>query len=304
MDEERKAALAAAVARKPAEHDINAIVPIFLPFKTLEEGWLGPIFQLGDLPFALGWTILTELRTQVYVSFEIAGYWDGIGLDWQDQAMRNLERIAEAERYSGHRNDENGKRVIEVMLNKDAIGPSRLLLPHLFDEIFGEHYLVAIPEQTCGVAYRKGLAGNYKADAEGFVQACFEKGTVPMSPEHFDPRLFWGLPYASTNNYLNNESVRRNLKEHGDNGKLPRPIMYTAFFSEHEAFKSYRAFVISQGYTIEQEEFDVGDEGLTILIFSKVQSPIAIDKETAILDDYARKVGAQYDGWLTQAIRP
>jgi len=73
------------------------------------------------------------------------------------------------------------------------MGPSRLLVPGLFAGVFASDYLVAIPEQTCAVAYRADLSGNAAFVAQTMVESCFSHGTTPMSPERFDPEIFWQL---------------------------------------------------------------------------------------------------------------
>ena len=77
------------------------------------------------------------------------------------------------------------------MLHDDGSGPSRLLLPHLFDEALGPDYRVAIPERTCAVAWRRVLTEEEQADVDAMVDGCFEQGTEPMSRERFPASAFW-----------------------------------------------------------------------------------------------------------------
>lgn len=77
-------------------------------------------------------------------------------------------------------------------MHDDAVGPSRLLLPHLFDDVLGTDYEVAIPEQTCAIAYRKKLTPAQAADVRGMIDG-YAHGTEPMRPDRFDAAQFWNL---------------------------------------------------------------------------------------------------------------
>lgn len=107
--------------------------------------------------------------------------------------MANLVRLSQHYPYAGSKEDSDGRPYLLSLLNSDAMGPSRLLVPGLFDDIFGEDYTVAIPERTCGVVYRNGLDGEEAELAAAVVEDCFRVGTEPMSNEHFDPKRFWTI---------------------------------------------------------------------------------------------------------------
>jgi hypothetical protein len=124
-----------------------------------------------------------------------------------------------------------------------------------------------------------------------------------MLGKWFDLRRFVGFSPDNVDSFLKNEAVRSNLRKHGDNSKTPRAIEHYAYFPTDELRASYRDFIISLGYQVEREDFGAGDDGKIVIVFSKVQAPIAIDKETALLDDHARQLGGDYDGWETKVIR-
>jgi hypothetical protein len=71
------------------------------------------------------------------------------------------------------------------------MGPSRLLIPHLFDDELGADYMVALPERTCAVAYRTDLNGPQLSDVNGVIDGCFEHGTEPVSPTRYRASDFW-----------------------------------------------------------------------------------------------------------------
>ena len=84
------------------------------------------------------------MNTFFYVTEPEAQFWDDAGIDWRATALDNLARISKDRPASGEKLDEDGLPFLKVMLHDDAVGPSRLLLPHLFDEILGTDYEVAI----------------------------------------------------------------------------------------------------------------------------------------------------------------
>jgi hypothetical protein len=95
------------------------------------------------------------------------------------------------DRRIGGKADEDGHPFVRVMLQDDAMGPSRLLVPHLFDDELGADYMVALPEQTCAVAYRANVTGQQLSDVNGMIDGCFEHGTEPVSPTRFQASEFW-----------------------------------------------------------------------------------------------------------------
>jgi hypothetical protein len=179
------------LAHLPHERDIETLVPIILPRTCLCEDWPGPIVPIGTLPFAVAWATVTQQTHFHYVNHEQADYWQNLGIDWRDKAMRNLGRLSENQRWAGEKSDEAGKPFVLALIHDDAIGPSRLLLPNLFDDILGADYRVAIPEQTCAIAYKCNLSADEQSDVDGMINGCFEHGTEPMSSERFSPAEFW-----------------------------------------------------------------------------------------------------------------
>ena len=64
-----------------------------------------------------------------------------------------------------------------------------------------------------------------------------------MSPKWFDLRRLLGLSTASTemsagapaDDFLENEPVRANMRKHGDDGRIPRPLDHYAYFRSLES---------------------------------------------------------------------
>ena len=178
-------------ARQPEERDIDALFPIILPRACLDDDWPGPIVPMGSLPFAVAWATVPTPNRFIYVTHELAAFWIDRGIDWRSRAMRNLAALSETRPWAGEKCDEAGKPFVLVLLHDDAMGPSRLLLPHLFEEVLGPDYRIAVPEQTCAVAYRADLNPQQLSDVDGMIDGCFAHGTEPMSTERFDPAEFW-----------------------------------------------------------------------------------------------------------------
>lgn len=107
--------------------------------------------------------------------------------------MENLTELSRRTPYAGSKEGADGRPFLLSLLNQDGMGPSRLLVPRLFQGLFGEDYVVAIPERTCAVVYRNELVGEEALLADKVVDECFRVGTEPMSDERFDPKRFWVL---------------------------------------------------------------------------------------------------------------
>jgi hypothetical protein len=182
---------------EPADRDLSRVVPIILPMELMNASWPGPIVQIGELPFCAAWATCGEMNSFFYVTEGEALFWEEKGIDWRATAFANLSRMSENRPASGEKLDEDGLPFLKVMLHEDAIGPSRLLLPHLFDHALGPDYAVAIPEQTCAIAFRKNLSPSQAADVNGMINGCYEHGTEPMSPERFEARRFWEFAAGS-----------------------------------------------------------------------------------------------------------
>jgi len=176
---------------KPADRDLSRVFPVILPIALMNEAWPGPIVQIGELPFCIGWATCGEMNAFFYVAEDEALFWEEAGIDWRAAAFANLSRLSENHPASGEKCDEDGLAFLKVMLHDDAIGPSRLLIPHLFDDALGADYEVAIPERTCAIACRKILSPGQAADVNDIINGCYEHGTEPMSPERFEARRFW-----------------------------------------------------------------------------------------------------------------
>lgn len=186
-------ALEAGLLTEPEDRDFSRVVPIILPLEMLNSAWPGPITRINQLPFSIAWAACGEMNTFFYITDKEAQFWEGNGLDWKALALDNLARLSAKRPASGEKLDENGMPFLKVMLHDDAFGPSRLLLPNLFSAALGADYEVAIPEQTCAIAFRKNMSPSQAADVQKMISECYEHGTEPMSPERFEAHQFWDV---------------------------------------------------------------------------------------------------------------
>jgi len=110
--------------------------------------------------------------------------------------------------------------------------------------------------------------------------------------------------FVHANDFVKNEEVRQGMRREGDDGRTPRAIQHYAYFPDEVARKTYREFVTSRGYEIDDEHGEGSGRNSLAIIFSKVQAPTEIDDETKVLDDNAVRLSGVYDGWETAIVRP
>lgn len=168
---------------------LEDVVPVFVP-DSLAEGdvWLGPIVKMQASKLAITWACLMPYQTMQYISYNTAQYWESQNIDWRSQSMENLVRMSEEMGTHSFRRDDETYYGL-VMMYEDGIGPSRLLLNGILEELFPEGYLLAIPERSIGVVLSRAASPKEKETVESFVEKCFEEGTQPFKRDFFDPDL-------------------------------------------------------------------------------------------------------------------
>lgn len=177
--------------KAPPRRDMARLFPVLVPAELLEMAWPGPVLPLDGLPLAVSWAFVGADHVWDYVVKADAEAWDEQGLDWEGLAFENLFRISEAEPASHEAVDEVDRPYMYILLNHDGLGPSRLLLPHLFDDPLGPDYLVAVPERTCAVAWRADVTPEQKTEIEDYIAHCFANGKEPVSAAPFAASRFW-----------------------------------------------------------------------------------------------------------------
>lgn len=173
---------------------LDDLYPILIPKTFAETGaWVGPVEALDVDGLDLSWAVQKADTNWVnYLSHAMVASWQEQGADWRAAATANLTRRVATQPWSGELRDDEGRMILVVFLHDDGLGPSRLLVPGLLDEVFPNGYEVAIPELTCAVAVGR-VEGEEDPRAEQMIQGCFADGTRPVSPRRYAPEVFWGL---------------------------------------------------------------------------------------------------------------
>ena len=172
---------------------LHDLYPILVPKAFAATGaWVGPVETLEVDGLDLSWGVHSAPNWLDYLNHDMVASWEGQGVDWRAAATANLTRLAAAQPWSGELRDDAGRMILVVFLHEDGLGPSRLMVPGLLDEVFPDGYAVAIPELTCAVAVGR-VSGDEDPRAEQMIQECFANGTRPVSPRRYAPEVFWGL---------------------------------------------------------------------------------------------------------------
>lgn len=182
------------LAKPPEAYDLGALVPILVPNAFSDTGmWPGPIHRLAAPGFDQTWAVLGPDDVMVYVSRAMQALWERDGVAWREIATCNLRGLAETEPYNYVFNRDDGTPFMVTMLYGQSLGPSRLLVPGLLDPTFPGGYLVAVPEQTCAVAFTLTPTTVEAETIDGTIKRLFEKGREPVSSASFKPDLLWNF---------------------------------------------------------------------------------------------------------------
>ena len=186
--------LSPGIAERPGEYDLSTLAPVLVPRTFSETGqWPGPIYQLAAADFDLTWAILGSDDSVTYVSRVMQAHWESRGEDWQGRAELNLRVLAEAEPFSHVRTRPDGSAYLVIMLYGQNLGPSRLLVRGLLNDTFPDGYMVAVPEQTCAVAFTSDPTGEEAVAIAALITGLFERGSEPVSTARYAPETLWEL---------------------------------------------------------------------------------------------------------------
>jgi regulator of RNase E activity RraB len=105
---------------------------------------------------------------------------------------------------------------------------------------------------------------------------------------------------------LMNDSVLRNLEEHGDQHSVPREVDFLIRFADEASRKRFRKAVEAAGYEIRDESHSEEPGKLPYKL--QLWLDMAVDKETideTCLDlmDLAEACDAKFDGWETSIVK-
>jgi hypothetical protein len=103
-------------------------------------------------------------------------------------------------------------------------------------------------------------------------------------------------PNAMGMNEITNRAVYDRLEESGDDLNIPRTIDHFVIFKDTKQAKQFETIAKQKGFTVE-----VNTKGLlkkTVeLLLQRVDVPSSLDPITFELEQLARGLGGQYDGW-------
>ncbi len=171
-------------------NQIKSLIPIIILKSYNKNGnWVGPIEKLKHPDFDLTWAFMND-ESISYLTHEEEKKFNSDGVDFKELAIDNLDSFTE-DPFTGHKEDENGLPIYCVMMHKDGLGSSRLLLLYHFnydefEENFKEGYFLALPERSVALVIRKDATEDQINEFKELVQKCYDKGTTPMSPNLFE----------------------------------------------------------------------------------------------------------------------
>lgn len=177
-----------AIGKKPNPTDIENVVPIIVPRTYFGQGnWPGPYDYLQSEFLGLTWTILHPGGIMVYVNHEDVLVWDSEHINWREMASHNLIRISKNKLWTNEKKDANGRLLWAVMMHKDGLGSSRLLLQKEISEAIGEKYRVGLPDRSCAIVIPESAGRENMMEVKQIVQRMFENAAAPMLCNLFDP---------------------------------------------------------------------------------------------------------------------
>src|SRR5262249_22559412 len=135
-----------------------------------------PTFVADVLPtpeLAIVWVLVTPGGV-LYVTVDQVRGWEARGIAWRTVGITNLREATRSSVFTHETRREDGSPVWFGMLHGDGLGSSRALLDDALSYYLGDHYFVAVPERSCGIAIPGDLTN---AEREGVmadvVEPCF-----------------------------------------------------------------------------------------------------------------------------------
>ena len=174
-------------ARQPT--DIEKVYPLIVPRSCFAPGdWPGPYESLRSPLLGLTWTVVRAAQTMAYVSREQTAVWTTEQITWKEQAMANLWWASRERLWTHEKRDEDGRLLWACLTHADGLGSSRLLLREQLLAAAKGDYRVGIPDRSCGMIVPKSAGEGAMAEVAEMVRSMFDRATIPILPELFDPR--------------------------------------------------------------------------------------------------------------------
>ncbi|KXK49259.1 MAG: Regulator of ribonuclease activity B [Chlorobi bacterium OLB5] len=103
-----------------------------------------------------------------------------------------------------------------------------------------------------------------------------------------------------------NRHIVQNMKEHGDNGSLPREVNHFIYFKEEAGRKNFADEAVKMGYEIASMHIVDDSKEFPLSLIIKRYEPVKYDEvndTTSLLYDMAEDNGGRYDGWETMIVQ-
>jgi len=173
---------------------LQRLMPLIVPSQYFDGDHLpSPHVVLPCETFSLTAVIPGEDHTMLFLSEEDASAWKEQGIDWVTIAKDNVRQTSDGNPFTHTKQSEDGRILCGFMMQEDGFGSSRVLCSEALRTIFPEGYRVAIPERSLGIAISKAVTpAEYEEIAAEVVQECYRIGSVPNTPEIFEPEALGG----------------------------------------------------------------------------------------------------------------
>jgi len=166
------------------------LFPIIVPRRYNKDGrWVGPMKNLRHPQLALTWVVLREPGAMTYISHEMALEYQQRGVDFESEALSNLQSAKDSE-LNTHHKVIDGRLIHAVAMHQDGLGSSRLLLVDRWKRIFPNGCYFGLPERSCAFIVPVGLSPRERRSVVKVVDHCHKYGTTTMLPGLQSPDLY------------------------------------------------------------------------------------------------------------------
>jgi hypothetical protein len=164
------------------------VLPIVVPRSYFEPGnWPGPYRLLRHPQLGIAWVILGPRQTMLYVNHEQADLWQEKGINWREDAKKNLIERSRTQLWTHELQRAEAQYTFISFMHEDGLGPSRVLLREDLERNFGKNYKVAIPDRSCALVFPLTVGSVGDQSIESFVADMHSRATTPMLPTILSP---------------------------------------------------------------------------------------------------------------------
>ena len=124
-----------------------------------------------------------------YISHEMALEYQQRGVDFESEALSNLQSAEDSE-LNTHHKVIDGRLIHAVAMHQDGLGSSRLLLVDRWKRIFPNGCYFGLPERSCAFIVPVGLSPRERRSVVKVVDHCHKYGTTTILPGLQSPDLY------------------------------------------------------------------------------------------------------------------